>query len=133
MSTYIHFLILDHLELDLVNQIHLQLPETVPMKIRGLQDQNLLQILLQPIRKKVPKQDVECATKKSILQTLLVADVARYFVQNIDIQNYMDVHLITEQRVENNLRKQTQWSFCPNCLKYNDNQIMLLQEAKVKN
>ena len=74
---------------------------------------------VQPIRKKVPKQDVECATKKSILQTLLVADVARYSVQNIDIQNYMDVHLITEQRVENNLRKQTQWSFCPNCLKYN--------------
>ena len=80
----------------------------------------------QPIRRKVPKQDVECATKKSTLQTLLVADVARYSVQNIDIQNYMDAHLITEQKVENNLRKQTQWSFCPNCLKYNDTQIMLL-------
>ena len=120
ISTNIHFLILGHLELGLVNQIHLQLPETVPMKIRELQDQNLWQILLQPIKRKVPKQDVECATKKSTLQTLLVADVARYSVQNIDIQNYMDAHLITEQRVENNLRKQTQWSFCPNCLKYND-------------
>ena len=108
ISTNIHFLILGHLELDLVNQIHLQLPETVPMKIRELQDQNLWQILLQPIKRKVPKQDVECATKKSTLQTLLVADVARYSVQNIDIQNYMDAHLITEQRVENNLRKQTQ-------------------------
>ena len=108
ISTNIHILILGHLELDQVNQIHLQLPETVPMKIRGLQDQNLWQILLQPIKRKVPKQDVECATKKSTLQTLLDADVARYSVQNIDIQNYMDVHLITEQRVENNLRKQTQ-------------------------
>ena len=45
---------------------------------------------------------MEFATKKSTLQILLGVDVTRFFALNIDTQNYMDVHLIIEQKEENN-------------------------------